>query len=608
MLRRLLYISAILVILGSFFLPLDAFAQTRVSNASRNPLVSLDFPVPDPLYIYNQFAYVTSHFQRREAGYTANQGHDQFAAYWTQEMMDNLAGFGPRVRRDAFPIHGWRERPATLPAFNMEVTVPGLAHPEQEIIVGCHYDGKANSTESALDDTSGCAYELGVGKALGDYWRSHHVYPARTVRFVIFDAEEQGLFGSFHYLDSTINGDLPNVLAMFNEEQSGINYPARFLGKISNPFMSDYIDVTPLQDNAAYPGRIHFTPLQRERVIHFRNLWQQAIPAVFAQFQAVGYQSLDYYNSNNQNVSQPIFAPDQQNNVHIQDDPSSNSDQVPFIYAGLPVVTVTGDQSYYDPNPPVWAFPYDLPEDTLALMNTYTCGASRPSPALALGLALPAMLTTWMLNQPDMLGQAVADGNPVAAISDIGQTVAGQSITLDAKASFDPSNVGNALSYAWNFGDGVTTTGISVNHTYQRVGSYALTLTVTSPGGKRIISKTINVGSGPNYYSNPYSPLGGINRHNPAVTIATANNNLPAQPPLKPPLLSTPTPAPTVTAISTPTSGISATPVATDVPTGGGVVNPAPTPLLVTLLIFAAIVLIIALGLIVMAIFRARSR
>src|SRR6266851_341332 len=559
MFRHVLRICLLLTITVSSFFPLNVSAQTRISNASRNPLVSLDFPVPDPLYIYHQFAYVTSHFQRREAGYSANQGHDQFAAYWTQEMANNLAGFGPQVRRDTFPIHGWRERPATLPAFNMEVTVPGLAHPEQEIIVGCHYDGKANSTESALDDTSGCAYELGVGKAMGDYWRSHHVYPARTVRFVIFDAEEQGLFGSFHYLDSTINGDLPNVLAMFNEEQRGINYPARFLGKISNPFMPDYIDVTPLQDNAAYPGRIHFTPLQRERVVHFRDLWQQAIPAVFAQFQAVGYQSLDYYNSNNQNVSQPIFTPGQQNNVHIQDDPSSNSDQVPFIYAGLPVVTVTGDQSYYDPNPPVWAFPYDLPEDTLALMNTYTCGASRPSPALALALALPAMLTTWMLNQPDMLGQAVADGNPVAAISDIGQTVAGQSIALDAKASFDPSNASNPLGYAWNFGDGVSATGISVNHTYQQVGNYMLTLTVTSPGGKRIISKTINVGSGPNYYSNPYSPLGGINRHNPAVTIATANNNLPAQPFLKPPLLSTPTPTPTVTAISTPTSGISAT-------------------------------------------------
>ncbi len=271
---------------------------------------------------------------------------------------------------------------------------------------------------------------------MGDYWRSHHVYPARTVRFVIFDAEEQGLFGSFHYLDSTINGDLSNVVAMFNEEQSGINYPARFLGKASNPFMPDYIDVTPLQDNIAYPGRIHFTPQQRERVVHFRDLWQQAIPAVFAQFQAVGYSSLDYYDSNNSNVSQPIFTPDQQNNVHIQDDPSSNSDQVPFIYAGLPVVTVTGDQSYYDPHPPVWAFPYDLPEDTLALMNTYTCGAERPSAALALGLALPAMLTTWMLNQPDMLGQTAADGNPIATISDIGQTVVGQNIALERQSLF----------------------------------------------------------------------------------------------------------------------------------------------------------------------------
>jgi PKD repeat protein len=602
MLHRLLYISAILIVLGSSLLPLNAAAQTHVSNSSLVSLASLDFPVPDPLYIYNQFAYVTSHFQRREAGYAANQGHDQFAAYWTQEMLNNLASLGAQVRRDTFPIQGWRGRPATLPAFNMEVTVPGLAHSEQEIIVGCHYDGKANSTESALDDTSGCTYELGVGKAMGDYWRSHHAYPARTVRFVIFDAEEQGLFGSFHYLNSTINGDLSNVVAMFNEEQSGINYPARFLGKASNPFMPDYIDVTPLQDNAAYPGRIHFTPQQLDRVVHFRNLWQQAIPAVFAQFQAVGYSSLDYYNSNNQNVSQPIFTSDQQNNVHIQDDPSSNSDQVPFIYAGLPVVTVTGDQSYYDPNPPVWAFPYDLPEDTLALMNTYTCGAERPSAALALGLALPAMLTTWMLNQPDMLGQATADGNPIATISDIGQTVMGQNIALDAKASFDPSNASNPLSYAWNFGDGAATTGISVNHTYRQAGNYTLTLTVTSPGGKRIIGKTINVGNGPNYYSNPYSPLGGINRHNPAVTIATANSNLPAQPPLNPPHIATP--APTVTVA--PTTSVSAAPVATHVPTGGAVVAPAPSVLLIGLYIFAAIVLIIGLSLIGVAALRGR--
>ena len=67
------------------------------------------------------------------------------------------------------------------------------------------------------------------------------------------------------------------------------------------------------------------------------------------------------------------------------------------------------------------------------------------------------MLTTWMLNQPDMLGQATADGNPIATISDVGQTVAGQNISLDAKASFDPTNSSNTLKYAWDFGDGTTT-------------------------------------------------------------------------------------------------------------------------------------------------------
>jgi len=84
-------------------------------------------------------------------------------------------------------------------------------------------------------------------------------------------------------------------------------------------------------------------------------------------------------------------------------------------------------------------------------MNTFADGNSQKSYALTLALALPGMLTTWMLNQPDILGQASTDArtagpNPIAAVSDIGQTVVGRSITLDARASFDPN--GNALTYA----------------------------------------------------------------------------------------------------------------------------------------------------------------
>ena len=586
--RHLLYSFFVSLFMLSFLLaatPTSAYQSFTVQQVTD----AIDFPVVDPLYIYNQLAYLTANFQRREAGFVSNQGHDQFAAYWTQEMVKNLQGFGPQVRKDIFPIQGWRARPAVLPAFNMEVTVPGLTHPEQEVVIGCHYDGKADSTQSANDDTSGCAYELGVGKAMGDYWRSHGIYPARTVRFVIFDAEESGLFGSFHYLNSTINGDLANVVAMFNEEQSGINYPARYLGRLSNPFMPDYIDVTPLQDNAAYPGRIHLTATRREEVIRFRSLWQQAIPAVFAQFQAVGYSSLDYYGSSNQNVSQPIFSASQEGNIHIQDDPSSNSDQVPFIYAGLPVVTLTGDQTYYDANPPPWAYPYDLPVDTLQMMNTYTGGTTRPAPALALALALPAMFTTWMLNQPDMLGQARSDGNPIAAISDVGQTVAGQGLSLDASASFDPTNTSNALQYSWSFGDGTGSSGVSVKHTYTAIGTYTLKLTVTSPSGQRIIVKTLNVGTAPNTYANPYSPLGGINTPNPAVTLPVANNNLPVQPPLSPlPSFTTPTPSATASPTSVPVH-VTPTPVLFTSPTEADNGN-------MTLIILVVVALAIIVG------------
>ena len=63
---------------------------------------------------------------------------------------------------------------------------------------------------------------------------------------MIFDAEEQGLYGSFNYLNNTINGDVKNLVAMFNEEQNGIAYPLRYLGQLSNPILPFYIDMSPI--------------------------------------------------------------------------------------------------------------------------------------------------------------------------------------------------------------------------------------------------------------------------------------------------------------------------------------------------------------------------
>ncbi|MBE3561577.1 MAG: M28 family peptidase [Ktedonobacteraceae bacterium] len=229
-----------LFLVAALFLPAAVFARAvtpLTGRAAWQQSDQADFPVVDPHYIYDQLFTLATRYQSRQAGYdiTLPNGHTGFADYWTQEMVRNLQGFGATVRRDPFPVAGWRGRPATSAAFNVEVSVPGAVHPGQVVIIGCHFDGEAISTQSAYDDASGCAIELGVAKALGEYWRQHNAYPARTLRFVIFDAEEQGLHGSFHYVNNTVNGDLAHIVAMFNEEQNGIAYPLRYLGQLKNP-------------------------------------------------------------------------------------------------------------------------------------------------------------------------------------------------------------------------------------------------------------------------------------------------------------------------------------------------------------------------------------
>jgi PKD repeat protein len=52
---------------------------------------------------------------------------------------------------------------------------------------------------------------------------------------------------------------------------------------------------------------------------------------------------------------------------------------------------------------------------------------------------------------------------------------------FDGSGSTDPD--GNIVSYAWDFGDGATATGVTASHTYALAGTYSVTLTVTDGAG-----------------------------------------------------------------------------------------------------------------------------
>ncbi len=510
-------------------------ATSAASFTVTQQRATANFPTVDPSYIYDQLFFMATHFQHRESGYDVNlppsvNGHDEFAHYWAQEATRDLQGFGTQVRYDLFSSPGWANRPPVTPSFNVEVSVPGATHPEQVVIIGCHYDGEAISTQSANDDASGCAIELGVARALGQYWRSQHVYPDRTLRFVIFDAEEQGLLGSFHYVNNTVNGDLSNIVAMFNEEQNGIAYPLRYLGRLANPLLPFYIYMSPLKNNDLYPVQEKLSLAQQKNILNFRSLMQQAVPAVFQEFQALGFQTLTYHGANRHDIAQPLFTSAQLSNVQQLDDTLGASDQMPFTLAGIPSATFVGNSTYYDPHPPAWSYPFDQKQDTIQLMNTFAQGGSQKSNALMLALALPGMLTTWMLQQPTMLGETstLSPGTPITTISDVGQALVGHDLALNADASYVANGTNNALTYTWDFGDGIRASGKEVRHTYTRAGAYTIMLSSSSTFSTNEVKKTLLVTLQSISYHNIYTGYvgNGVPPSNPQVRLPVPDDTL----------------------------------------------------------------------------------
>jgi len=77
---------------------------------------------------------------------------------------------------------------------NVVGEIRGTEHPEQVIVVGGHLDSWDLAT-GATDDGCGVATTLGAAKAI----KLSGFKPKRTIRFVLFTGEEEGLLGSIAY-------------------------------------------------------------------------------------------------------------------------------------------------------------------------------------------------------------------------------------------------------------------------------------------------------------------------------------------------------------------------------------------------------------------------
>ena len=91
---------------------------------------------------------------------------------------------------------------------------------------------------------------------------------------------------------------------------------------------------------------------------------------------------------------------------------------------------------------------------------------------------------------PDQVEIAVESNTkpPMAATNGPYDSIEGESVTMSGAASSDPDH--DALTYAWNFGDGSTASGVTVSHTYATGGSYAVVLEVTDVRGLKNATST----------------------------------------------------------------------------------------------------------------------
>ncbi|MFJ5699330.1 PKD domain-containing protein [Arthrobacter sp. NPDC093139] len=89
--------------------------------------------------------------------------------------------------------------------------------------------------------------------------------------------------------------------------------------------------------------------------------------------------------------------------------------------------------------------------------------------------------------------RSLGSGNPDPAAPTASFTATPTSGTVPLTVSFTDTSVGLPTSWAWNFGDGSTSTTRNPSHTYSASGTYTARLTATNAAGSSSTTRTITV-------------------------------------------------------------------------------------------------------------------
>lgn len=110
--------------------------------------------------------------------------------------------------------------PGPVPVFNTIAEIRGSTRPEEVVIVSAHLDSwDGPGSQGVVDNGTGSSVVLEAARLLSEA----NARPDRTIRFILWTGEEQGLLGSRAYVDSLSEEERARISAVFVDD-GGTNY------------------------------------------------------------------------------------------------------------------------------------------------------------------------------------------------------------------------------------------------------------------------------------------------------------------------------------------------------------------------------------------------
>jgi carboxypeptidase Q len=105
-------------------------------------------------------------------------------------------------------------KPGPITEYNVIAEIPGTVWPEQVVIVSGHLDSwDTPGGQGTTDNGTGSAVTLEAARIL----MAAGAKPKRTIKFILWTGEEQGLLGARAYVEQQ-KANLGNISAMFNDD------------------------------------------------------------------------------------------------------------------------------------------------------------------------------------------------------------------------------------------------------------------------------------------------------------------------------------------------------------------------------------------------------